>query len=113
MSEKTSKTATQALRERVLNVVYTPEGYKPLSGHHYLAASHKSKAGIFVIDGTFTREDYALCTAEAKFAGLRTNKLYVYARLVAYNGSDIDWAKFSEIGIDPDAVHQENQLTAA
>lgn len=88
------------LKGRVLELVYEPSGIRRVSGYKYLAAIHRTTAvGIFVVDGDFTRAVFREAIAEAKAAGARTPRMYVYGRRTLYTGPAISFTKFEEIGL--------------
>lgn len=88
------------LKSRVLNAVYEVNGIKPLEGFQMLAGQHlKTNVGIFVVDGNFSRDHFKHAVAEAKAAGLKSSRLYVYGQTATYAGSGICFSKFDEIGI--------------
>ncbi len=90
------------LKSEVLNAVYDLAGLKLLDGHKFLVAEYrKTNVGIFVIDGDFSREHFKQAFAEAKAAGLRTSRMYVYGITGTYSGSGICFSKFEEIGVGP------------
>lgn len=85
---------------RVLDITYEERGITRLAGHSILVARHnKTNVGIYVVDGDFSREKYKAAVLEAKTAGLRSNRMYVYGRTATYSGPSICFCKFDEIGI--------------
>ena len=90
----------ESLKTTLLKHCYTEKGVTPLSGYRYLAAKHNStNVGIFVMTGIFGRDEFKAAVAEAKAAGLRTPRMYVYADLCTYTGPAIQFAKLDDLGL--------------
>lgn len=101
-----SAIASQALKDRVLDVVYHQGGIDPIKGE-LLAASHKrTKVGIFIVFGDFDQARFKQGIAEAKAAGLRTDRMYVYGQTATYSGQGICFSKFEEIGVNQSSPEQ-------
>lgn len=91
---------SEDLKAEVLNTVYELAGLKLLTGYQFLAAEHrKTNVGVFVVNGTFSRAHFQKAVAEAKHAGLRHSRLYVYGHTSTYTGAGICFCKFEEIGV--------------
>lgn len=89
-----------AIKARVLNLVYEADGIRLVAGYSHLSAVHRTTGvGIFVIDGDFTRDVFREALAEAKAAGARTPRMYVYGRRELYSGPAISFTKLEEIGL--------------
>jgi hypothetical protein len=85
----------------VLDTVYNLNGIKVLTGFKFLAAQHKkTNVGIFVVAGNFGRDHFKHAISEAKAAGLKTSRVYVYGQTATYSGNGICFSKFEEIGIE-------------
>lgn len=92
--------ASDQLKAAVLATVYHLEGLKVLSGFQFLSAQHlKTNVGVFVVDGNFGPDHFKKAISEAKSAGLRTPRMYVYGHTATYSGPAIYFSKFDEIGI--------------
>ncbi len=91
---------SEQLKSKVLNTVYEVQGFKKMDGFDFLAAVHRTtKVGIFVVDGNFSRDHFKRAIAEARAAGLRTQRIYVYGQTATYSGNGICFCKFDEIGL--------------
>lgn len=93
-------TASPELRQQVLDTVYEASGIQTLSGYQILCARHRTtNAGIYVVDGDFNRAQFKLAIQEARAAGIKEHRLYVYGRTGSYSGSGICFVKLYDIGI--------------
>ena len=92
--------ASDAFKAHLLKHCYTTEGITPLTGHTSLVARHNStNVGIYVLTGGFNRDAYKAAIAQAKEAGLATNRLYVYADFCTYSGPSIQFVKLCDLGL--------------
>lgn len=102
----------EALKTLLLEHCYTADGVAPLTGYVYLAARHKTtNVGIFVLSGVFNRDVFKACIAEAKAAGLRTNRVYVYAGSSTYAGPAIHCVQLDDLGLPALAQLAAEQIT--
>ncbi len=98
------------LKAAVLDTVYHLDGLKVLGGFQFLAAEHlKTNAGIFVVAGNFGRDHFKMAISEAKVAGLKSSRMYVYGQTATYSGYLICFSKFEEIGIDMERASRPEQ----
>lgn len=89
-----------ALKAVVLNTVYEANGFVKLNGFKLLAARHRvSNCGIFVVNGNFGNDELLLCKSEAKAAGIKSTRMYVYGRSSSQTNGRALFASFAEIGI--------------
>lgn len=85
------------LREIVLGSPYLRQGVSPLSGYQFLIATYsKSRCGVILVDGVFTRSHFLFAHKEAMAAGIDSSKLYVYADAATYSGRGISFAKLED-----------------
>ncbi|SEI14563.1 hypothetical protein [Paraburkholderia hospita] len=103
---RTQQAAPQALRERpsmafkeqVIKVAYAGKGIEPVMSEGFLAAKvTKTGRGIFVVPATLNRAVYQDIVAEAKDAGLQTDRVYVFAEKATYTGHGIEVMKFDDL----------------
>lgn len=90
----------ESLKAFLLEHCYAAGSVTPLPGYRYLAAKHNTtNVGIFVLTGGFNRGVFKACITEAKAAGLKTLRMYVYADFCTYSGPAIQFAKIDELGL--------------
>ena len=104
--QRTQQAAPQAVRERpsmafkeqVIKVAYAGKGIEPVMSEGFLAAKvAKTGRGIFVVPATLNRAVYLDILAEAKNAGLQTDRVYVFAERATYTGHGIEIMKFDDL----------------
>lgn len=89
---------SSGLKTRVLDTVYEMDCIEVLEGFQLLAAKHrKTNVGIFVVNGLFERDHFNVAASEARKAGLKTQRFYVYAEAAAYSGNAICVTTFEDI----------------
>jgi hypothetical protein len=104
--QRTQHAAPQAARERpslafkeqVIKVAYAGKGIEPMMSEGFLAAKvAKTDRGIFVVPATLNRAVYLDILAEARSAGLQTDRVYVFAERATYSGHGIEIMKFDDL----------------
>lgn len=104
-----------ALKERVVQHCYTEGCVTKLTGFTYLAARHDTtQVGIFVLSGGFNRAVFKKAVEEAKAAGLKTSRMYVYADFCTYSGPGIQFVKLDDLGLPTESslLRQARELVA-
>ncbi len=97
----------ETLKTTVLKHCYAEGSYTPLPGYSYLAARHNTtNVGIFVLAGIFTRDVFKTAVVEAKAAGLKSTRMYVYADLCTYSGPAIQFVKLDELGLAAGGINE-------
>ncbi|MEX3630267.1 MAG: hypothetical protein VB138_13255 [Burkholderia sp.] len=104
--QRTQQAAPQAARERpsmafkeqVIKVAYAGKGIEPMVSEGFLAAKvAKTGRGIFVVPATLNRAVFLDILAEARSAGLQTDRVYVFAERATYTGHGIEIMKFDDL----------------
>lgn len=91
----------------MLDRVYEMDRIKPLQGFQFLAAAHsRTQAGIFVVEGDFDRARFEKAKAEAKAAGLKQSRMFVYGRTATHAGKGICFCNLDDIGINREGAYE-------
>jgi hypothetical protein len=87
-------------QEKVVRHCYADDGIELMPKCEVLTAKHlKTKVGIVVMAGVFTRDVFKAAITEAKAGGLNVRRIYVYADLCTYSGPMIQFCKLSDLGL--------------
>lgn len=90
-----------SLADRVIETVYEESCITRISGHSILVGKvNKTNVGIYVVDGDFSRAEFKKAVEEARAAGVKANRMYVYGRCGLYEGPAICFVRLEDIGID-------------
>ncbi len=104
---------TLEMKHRVLDKVYDMDRIKPLQSYQFLAAAHRrTQVGIFVVEGDFDHARFEKAKAEAKAAGLKQSRMYVYGRTASHAGKGICFCNLDDIGINRDGAYEGKPASA-